>query len=88
MLAAGNAASSSNDTGHNCFTFVRMMLLHLNDDCIKIPQGTLEKWIYSATSRALVDKQLKSWKTPTFAVVFALVFLAGATTAYFILKVL
>ena len=88
MLAAGSATSSSNDTGHNCFTFVRMMLLDLNDDCINIPQGTLEKWIYSATSRVLVDKQLKSWKTLTFALVSALVFLAGVTTAYFILKVL
>ena len=88
MLAAGCAMPCSNDTGHNCFTFARKMLLDLNDVCIKIPQGTLEKWIYSATSRALVDKQHKSWNTPTFAVVSALAFLAGVTTAYFILKVL
>ena len=89
-LAASSATSSSNDTGHNCFTFARAMLRDLNDECIMIPEDTLDKWILSATSRYLIEKQFnkKSWKTSTFALVLALVFLAGVIAAYYIPKLL
>ena len=90
MLAASSATSSSKDTGHNCFTFARTMLRDLNDEYITIPENTLDKWILSATSRYLVEKQVnnKSWKTTTFALILALVFLAGVITAYFLPKLL
>ena len=89
-LAASSATSSSKDTGHNCFTFARTMLRGLNDEYIMIPEDTLDTWIISATSRYLVEKQFnnKSWKTQTFGLVLALVFLAGVITAYFIPKLL
>ena len=60
-LAASSATLSSNDTGHNCFTFARMMLHDLNDETIHIPQDKLADWVYSATSRFLVDKQSNRW---------------------------
>ena len=89
-LAASSATSNSNDTGHNCFTFARTMLRSLNDEYIMIPEDTLDTWIISATSRYLVEKQFnnKSWKTQTFGLVLALVFLAGVITAYIIPKLL
>lgn len=63
VLAEGSAISSSNETGHNCFTFAKMILRDLNDVFIQLPEDGLETWIVSATSRYLVDKQfLKSRK--------------------------
>lgn len=63
VLAKGSAISSSNETGHNCFTFAKMILRDLNDVFIELPDDGLETWIVSATSRYLVDKQfLKSRK--------------------------
>ena len=56
-LAASSASLSSNTTGHNCFTFARMMLHDLNDENIQIPQDKLADWVFSATSRFLVDNQ-------------------------------
>ena len=89
-MAASFATLVCKDTGHNSFTFVRTMLRDLNDEYIVIPEDTLDKWIFSSASRFLVEKQFnnKSWKTPTFALVLALVFLAGVVTAYFIPKLL
>ncbi len=81
-LAAGSAIASSTTTGHNCFTFARMMLLDLKDECIEIPEGTLEEWVCSITSRYLVDKQFnnKWWQMSRFPLMFT--FLAGAVIAY------
>ena len=84
-LAASSAASSSNTINHNCFTFARMILHNLNDKYIRVPEDTLDKWIGSAASRFLVDKQFnKSRKTSIFALVLALGFLVGVATAYLI----
>lgn len=87
-LAASSAKSSSNPTGHNCFTFARMMLRDLGDEYIKVPGDTLDKWIYSATSRVLVDKKFNArwWKASRLPLMFT--FIAGAVTAYVFLKVL
>ena len=60
MVAASSATSSSNATGHNCFTFAKMMLNDLDDEYIKVPQDTLEDWICSVTSRYLVDNQMNN----------------------------
>ena len=89
-LATSSATSSGEDTGHNCFTFARTILRDLNDDYIMIPEDTPDKWIYSATSRFLVERQFnnKSWKSPIFALVLAFVFVAGIITLYFMPKLL
>ena len=60
-LAASSATLSRNDTGHNCFTFARMMLHDLNNKNIQIPQDKLADWVYSAASRFLVDEQPNRW---------------------------
>ena len=87
-LAASSATSSRNPTGHNCFTFARMMLRDLNDEYISVPDDTLGKWIYSATSRVLVDKKFnkKWWKASRLPLMFT--YLAGVVTAYVYLKLL
>lgn len=88
VLAGSSARSSSNPTGHNCFTFAKMMLRGLNDRFIELPEDGLETWIGSATSRYLVDKQLtrrKWYKTPSFLLMFG--FLAGIVVAYFLFKI-
>ncbi len=81
-LAASSATSSRNPTGHNCFTFARKMLRDLNDEYISVPDDTLGKWIYSATSRVLVDKKFnkKWWKASRLPLMFT--FLAGVVSAY------
>ena len=56
-LAACSASSSSNTTGHNCFTFARKILHSLNDDNIRVPEDTLDRWICSVPSRYLDDQQ-------------------------------
>ena len=77
VLAASSAASSSNPTGHNCFTFAKMLLDNLNDDYIVVPQDTIGKWVLSATSRNLPDKLLDEqwWNGVRFAM-FTLLTLA------------
>ena len=87
VLAGSSARSSSSPTGHNCFTFAKMMLRDLNDPYIELPEDGLGTWIGSATSRYLVDKQLTSRKwynTPSFLLMFG--FLAGVVVAYFLFK--
>ena len=87
VLAGSSARSSSNPTGHNCFTSTKMMLRDLNDPFIELPEDGLETWIGSATSRYLVDKQLTSrkwYKTSSFQLMFG--FLAGIVVAYFLFK--
>ena len=87
VLAGSSARSSSNPTGHNCFTFAKMMLRDLNDRFIELPEDGLGTWIGSATSRYLVDKQLTSrkwYKTPSFLLMFG--FLTGVVVAYFLFK--
>ena len=56
-VAAGSAISSSNPTGHNCFTFAKKMLHDLNDEFIQVPGDKVDEWIVSASSRFLVDNQ-------------------------------
>ena len=81
VLAACSATSSSNPTGHNCFTFARMMLRNLHDKYIEVPDDKLGRWIYSATSRFLVDRQLNNQRLHTLQ--FGLfTFMAGAVIAY------
>ena len=87
-LAASSATASSKPTGHNCFTFARMMLRELDDEYIKVPGDSLDKWIYSASSRVLVDKKFnaKWWKASRLPLMFT--YIAGVVTAYVFLKVL
>lgn len=87
VLAGSSASSSSNPNGHNCFTFAKMMLRDLNDPFVELPEDGLETWIGSATSRYLVDKQLRSkkwYKSSSFLLIFG--FLTGIVVAYFLLK--
>ena len=82
VLAACSATSSSNPTSHNCFTFARMMLHDLNDKYIEIPEDRLGRWIYSATSRFLVDRQFNN-QISNYTLLFGLLtFMAGALIAY------
>ena len=57
LFAASTGASSSVATGHNCFTWAKSQLRDLNDPCIQLPMDDLQSWIFSATSRLLVDHQ-------------------------------
>lgn len=87
LSAESSALLSSNTTGHNCFTFAKMMLHDLNDPFIQLPEHGLDTWIGSATSRYLVDKQLRSqkwYKKPSFVLILG--FLAGIGVAYFKFK--
>ena len=87
-LAASSATSSSKPTGHNCFTFARMMLRELDDEYIKVPGDSFDKWICLATSRVLVDKKFntKWWKASRLPLMFT--YIGGIVTAYVFLKVL
>ena len=79
------SSASSDPTTHNCFTFARMMILDLNDEYIEIPQGTLGKWIVSATSRTLPDKLLDEpwWDGVRFTVsLFVILALGIVVVAY------
>lgn len=81
VVAIGSAASSSNTTGHNCFTFAKKMLDDLNDVNIKLPAEGYETWIYSASSNYLVDQRFRSSKfglLPWFA--------AGAAVSFLLYK--
>ena len=64
-LAASSATLSSNSTGHNCFTFARMMLHDLNHKNIQIPQDKLADWVCSVTSRFLIDKHSNNQNSST-----------------------
>jgi hypothetical protein len=85
------AFSSASRKTHNCFTFARMMILDLHDEYIKIQQGTLEKWIVSATHRTLPDKLLDKpwWDGVRFTVsLFAILGLGIVVIAYLFLTFL
>ena len=84
MLAGSSATSSSNPTGHNCFTFAKKVLHDLRDDYIEIPEKTLDKWMYSATSRYLVDKQPNNQRSDMLG--FRGIFVALVATAVLLLK--
>lgn len=87
VVAGSSAKSSSNPTGHNCFTFAKMMLRDLNDVYIELPEDGLETWIGSATSRYLVDKRLarrKWYEKSSFQLMFG--FLVGVVVAFFLPK--
>ena len=88
ILAGSSAASMSKDTGHNCFTFARKMLLDLDVPYIELPSDKLGDWIISATSRSLVDAQFERHKRQMsrFPMLFA--FLVGLVVSYIILKLL
>ena len=86
MLAVTSATSSSNSTGHNCFTFSRMVLHDLHDDYIEIQENTLDTWIYSATSRYLVDKQPNNQRSDMLGFHGIFMFVAGVLTAAFLFK--
>ena len=82
MLALSSALSSGNQTGHNCFTFARMVLHELPDDYIKIPNDTLGKWTYYATSRYLGDEK----RSDMLGFGGVLFFFAAVVTCAFLLK--
>ena len=91
VVARGSAISSSNPTGHNCFTFAKMILRNLDDARIQLPEGGLDTWIGSATSRYLVDKQVSKstkrcpYRTSWSQLMFA--FLAGGVFVAFLFKI-
>ena len=86
MLAVSSATSSSNSTGHNCFTFAKVVLHSLPDDYIVIMEDTLDKWIYSATSRYLVDKQPINPRLNMLGFRSIFMFVAGVVAAVFLFK--
>ena len=86
ILAAASATSSSNPTGHNCFTFARTVLHDLPDDYIEITADTLDKWIYSATSRYLVDKQPYNQGSVVVGFCGIFMFVASVVTAMFLFR--
>ena len=88
ILGDNSVLAGSNSTGHNCFTFAKMILRNLNDAYIELPEDGLDTWIGSATSRYLVDKQIKTrkwYEKSSFQLMFVF-FLAGAVVAFFLLK--
>ena len=63
------------------------MVLHsLPDDYIVIPEDTLDKWIYSATSRYLVDKQPINPRLNMLGFRGIFMFVAGVVIAVFLFK--
>ena len=86
MLAGSSARSSSKSTGHNCFTFAKMVLHCLPDDYIEIPENKLDTWIYSATSRYLVDNQPNNQRLDMLGFRGIFMFVAGVVTAVFLFK--
>ncbi len=57
LFAIGTGASSSTATGHNCFTWAKEQLRNLNDPHIQLPMDDIQSWVFSATSRLLVDNR-------------------------------
>ena len=90
MLAGSSATSSSKAIGHNCFTFAKKMLLDLNDPYIQLPADKIGEWVFSATSRFLVDPMFErhKWQGTRFPIAMLFVFLAGMAVSYIILKLL
>ena len=54
-LATVSANILGNPTGHNCFTFAKMMLHKLNEKHIQVQGDEVDEWIISAASHFLVD---------------------------------
>ena len=81
VLAGSSASSSSNPTGHNCFTFATMILRDLNDESIELPQDRLETWIGAATSRFLVEKQSRKWYRESWSQLMFAIAIAGVVFA-------
>ena len=79
-LAAAPATLVGNPTGHNCFTFAKMMLHDLNTEYIQVPGDKVDEWIISAASRFLVDKQSPKERLRKYMLWFGL-FVAGGGTA-------
>ena len=79
-LAAGSATLVGYPTGHNCFTFAKMMLHDLNKEYIHVPGDKVDDWIISAASRFLVDKRSRKERLRTYMIWFGL-FIAGGGTA-------
>jgi hypothetical protein len=75
-LAAGSATVTRNPTGHNCFTFAKMMLHDLNVEHIHVPGDEIDEWIVSAPSRYLVDNPRRRSKLQLR------LFAAGVGTAF------
>ena len=72
-LAASSATLSSNTTGHNCFTFARMMLNDLNHKNIHITQDKLADWVYSVASRFLIDKESNNQNSSTSWITYLII---------------
>ncbi|XP_067026194.1 uncharacterized protein [Acropora muricata] len=81
VVAIGSATSSSNTTGHNCFTWAKKMLDDLNDINIKLPEEGYDTWIYAASSNYLVDKRFGSSKFG-----FLLMFAIGVAVSFLLYK--
>ena len=75
VLAWSSATSSSDETGHNCYTFGRTALNDLKDDSIRLPKHRLGDWVFTAASRHLPDHQKKTSTefTPSLIVAFGVV---------------
>lgn len=88
VAALSSGKSSSNPTGHNCFTFAKKMLRDLDDVHIQLPEDSLETWLFSATSRYLTDKRLlnrKWYEKPGYQMMAA--FILGIVVAVALLKI-
>ena len=59
LFAIGTGASSSTEAGHNCFTWAKEQLRNLNESHIQsqLTMNDIQSWVFSATSRLLVDYQ-------------------------------
>ena len=60
VLAWSSATSSSDQPGHNCYTFGRTVLNDLEDNRIQLPKQRLQDWVFTAASRYLPDHQKKT----------------------------
>ena len=56
-LATASANLLGHTTGHNCFTFAKMMLHDLNEKHIQVQGDKVDEWIVSAASQFLVDNR-------------------------------
>ena len=76
VLAWSSATSSSDEPGHNCYTFGRTALNDLKDDRIRLPKQQLEDWVFTAASRHLPDYQKKTSTEFTLTLIVAFVVVA------------
>ena len=72
VLAYSSAKSSSNEPGHNCYTFCRTTLNDLEDKRIQLPKQRLEDWAFTAASRYLPDYEKKTSIAFTSSLILAL----------------